>query len=48
MIDLMAALPIDLVLGGVLLPQSNRVLWAALRLTRLIAILRIYDLIERF
>ena len=48
LIDLMAALPIDLILGGVLLPQTNRVLWAALRLTRMIAILRIHDLIERF
>lgn len=48
LIDLMAALPIDLVLGGILLPQTNRVLWSALRLTRMIAIFRIHDLIERF
>jgi hypothetical protein len=48
LIDISAALPLDLVLGGILLPQTNRVLWAALRLTRMIAIFRIHDLIERF
>ena len=48
LIDIMAALPIDLALGGFWLPQTNRVLWAALRLTRMIAILRIQELIEHF
>ncbi len=46
--DLIGALPIDLILGGVIIPKTYTLLWAMFRLTRLIAIFRLTELVEKF
>jgi hypothetical protein len=48
LVDLMGALPVNLILGGIYIMHQNRIIYAFLRLTRVINLLRMTFLMEKF